>query len=75
MVVFDLNTRHSQETYLPNRAERLLDARPEGGGFLVAYTLYGPCRGYNDQGPWFSFRPMRRPYNVCFAKIPFKATN
>jgi hypothetical protein len=73
IAMVDLNTRRAQEAYLPNRAERLLDARPESGGYLVAYTSYGPCQGYGDQGGLYPIHPQRAPYNVCFATILYQA--
>lgn len=68
----DLNTRQIREAYLPNRAEHLLDAKPELGGYLVAYASYGPCQGYGDQGSFYPIHPPRAPYNVCFAMVPFE---
>jgi hypothetical protein len=74
IVTFDLNTRHSQHTYLPVRPETLLGATPEPGGFLVAYTTYGSCNltGPNPLSRW---RPHANyPRNVCFAEVPFKVS-
>jgi hypothetical protein len=69
VVVFDLNTRKSEETFLPVRAERLLDVKPEADGFLIAYTTLGPCDP-GDTAAGSRFQPLHRPKDVCFAKIP-----
>ena len=69
--LLDLNTRLVQDYYLPQRAERLLAATPDATGFFVAYSSYGPCSGYGDQGTFYRIYPARAPYNICFAKLPF----
>ncbi|MGO9269812.1 MAG: collagen binding domain-containing protein, partial [Terriglobia bacterium] len=63
IVAFDLNTRRSRETYLPVRAESLLDATPIADGFLVAYSTYGPCQPPH-QGFWNQLQASHRPNNV-----------
>jgi hypothetical protein len=73
IAMFDLNTHRVREGCLPTRAESLLDASADPGGFLVAYSSYGPCQGYGDQGALYPIHPVRAPYNVCFATIPYKA--
>jgi hypothetical protein len=73
IAVLDLNTQRMKETYLPNRTNWLLAAQPKPGGFLVAYTSYGPCEAEGGPGAWFFFQPTNRPQNVCFATIPFEA--
>lgn len=72
IISYALDTRHRRLSYLPNGAQHLLAARPEHGGYLVAYTSYGPCQGYGGQGGLYPVHPQRAPYNVCFAKIPFE---
>ncbi len=72
ITLLDLNTRRVRHFYLPIRAEWLLDAKPEAGGFLVAYTSYGPCDGYGGRGGLAGIHPQPAPYNVCFADIPFE---
>jgi hypothetical protein len=69
IVAFDLNTRQSHRTYVPDRPEKLLAALPEGDGYLVAYTTYGPCEPELLPDGTPQARPSDAPRNVCFANV------
>jgi hypothetical protein len=73
IMTLDLNTRQSQETYLPARAEKLLAAVQEGDGYLAAYTTYGPCEP--EVLPGGRHQTMDSPKNVCFARVPIRASH
>ena len=72
IVMLDLNTRQSQETYLPARAEKLLAAVQEGDGYLAAYTTDGP----REPEVLLSggHQAVDFPQNICFAKVPISAS-
>ena len=69
VVILDLRTGHSQEAYLPARAEKLLAAVEEGGAYLAAYTTYGPCVPETLLGGRHP-APFDAAKNVCFATVP-----
>jgi hypothetical protein len=81
IVIFDLNTRRSQDIALPVNAEELLDLTQDGTGYRVAYVTSGPCepRASSERAemrrlvPGLDtaiFRRKTHVGHVCFAKIP-----